>query len=144
MNGRQNTMTITWSNFKNFKATEFACPCGCNKAPDMDMMLIWILQAVRNKYGKPVNIKSGYRCQKYNDSLKGSVKNSDHIKKKAADFYVTGVTDTLEKRKTLMKWIIELPNVKYVYCNGWILYADGTNKTYNAPNMGNSIHISVK
>jgi len=128
----------------NFKPAEFACPDKCSSNPDMSIYLLIMLQTVRNKYKKPVNITSGYRCQKYNDKLEGSVKNSDHMQRKAADFYIPGQTDTLEKRKQVIEAIRYIPGFKYAYCNGYILYANGTSKVYNAPWMGSSIHISVK
>lgn len=135
---------ICWNNFKNFKPSEFKCGCGCTKeVVDMDCTLIFVLQAIRTKYKKSVNIKSGYRCQKYNDSLPGSVKNSDHIKKKAADVQVAGHASTLNARKEVMEFIMTLPNVKYCYCNGYYMHSNGTKKAYTAKNMGNSIHISV-
>ncbi len=90
-----------------------------------------ILQYIRNKYGT-VNITSGYRCQAYNDTLEGSIKNSDHVKKKAADGYVPKAK-TLDKRKEIIKEIRYFPGFKYAYCDGYILYADGTEKKYNAP-----------
>lgn len=131
-------------NFPNFKDSEFKCPCGCGSKTGVDTALLVILQTVRNKYKKPVNITSGIRCQKYNDSLDGSVTNSDHVKGCAADFYIAGVTDTLAKRKEIISYMKDFPNFKYAYCDGYILYANGTSKTYNAKWMGRSIHVSVE
>lgn len=136
--------SICWTRFKNFKPSEFKCGCGCVKeVQDMDCSLLFVLQAVRTKFGKPVNIKSGYRCKKYNASLPGSVINSDHLIKKAADIQVTGYAATLKAREQVMDYIMTLPNVKYCYCNGRYRNSNGTNKTYSAKNMGYSIHISV-
>lgn len=134
-----------WSKFPNFNPSEFRCGCGCVKEVyDMDCALLFVVQAVRTKYGKSVDIKSGWRCQKYNDSLPGSVKNSDHIKKKAADIQVAGHASTLAARKEVMAYIMTLPNVKYCYCNGYYMHRNGTKKNYTAKNMGYSIHVSVK
>lgn len=116
---------------KNFKPSEFKCPCGCTKVGNIDETLGWILQAVRNKYGA-VEITCGNRCQKYNDSLQGSVKNSYHIKKKAVDFYIKGKNDTKKGREEVIAYMKTLPNFKYAYHN------DGT-KAY----MGKAIHIEV-
>lgn len=123
-----------WKKFPNFKPNEFACGCGCQKEVwDMDENLLWILQAVRNKYGL-VKITSGYRCQKYNDSLKGSVKDSYHIKKKAADFYIAGRTETEAGREEIIAFMSKLPGFKYAYHN----------KGGKYPNMGSAVHVEVK
>lgn len=43
-----------------------------------------ILQPIRNEYGKPIIITSGYRCPELNKMVHGA-KNSQHIKYEAAD-----------------------------------------------------------
>jgi len=123
-----------WENFPNFKPSEFKCNCGCSpEVINMDCQLLFILQAVRNKYKTPVHITSGYRCQKYNDSLEGAVKESYHVKRKAADFYINGITNTASKRGEIIAFMKTLPGYRYAYHN------EGKH-----PNMGNSIHIEVK
>ena len=57
--------------------------------------------AMREYLGVPIVIVppdghsggSGYRCQAYNDSLPGSVKNSRHVQGKAVDIITRGVPD---------------------------------------------------
>lgn len=119
----------TWNDFKNFKRDEFKCPCGkCNGFPsEISLKLVSILQDIRNYYNKPLNITSGIRCQSFNDSLKGSVKNSPHIKGLAVDFYVSGV----EKLELLSycKKLKEQGIIKYTYTNN--------------SNMGRAIHINL-
>lgn len=44
----------------------------------------FILQPIRDKYGKPINITSGYRCSKLNKLVKGS-STSQHLFGQAAD-----------------------------------------------------------
>ena len=46
--------------------------------------LIEQLDKIRAKYGKPIFINSGYRCDKLNDAVKG-VKTSNHLLGVAAD-----------------------------------------------------------
>ena len=99
----------------------------------MDYKLLFILQAVRNKFGV-VQITSGYRCQTYNDSLKGSIKNSYHVKKKAADFYISGKTSTMKGREEIVAYLKTLPGYKYAYHN----------KDGSYPNMGSAVHVEVK
>lgn len=120
---------LSWDDFKNFKREEFKCPCGkCNGYPsEPSLKLVEVLQGIRDHFNSPLNITSGVRCQTYNDSLKGSVKNSPHIKGLAADFYIVGV----DKSKVL------------AYCQelkkqGKIAY------TYtNNTNMGRAVHINL-
>lgn len=100
--------------FKNFKYDEFKCHCKgkyCNGFPaSFSYELAKNLQNIRNHFNKAVIITSAVRCQKWNDSLKGSVKNSLHIKGRAVDFYVKGVS-----YKTLYAYVRKLPYFKYAY-----------------------------
>lgn len=43
-----------------------------------------VLQPIRDAWGKPINISSGYRSQKVNEKV-GGAKNSDHLYAAAAD-----------------------------------------------------------
>ena len=43
-----------------------------------------VLDPLREKYGKPVMVNSGYRCPNHNLTV-GGVKNSQHMKGEAAD-----------------------------------------------------------
>lgn len=76
---------------KNFKSTELDCKGNgcCSKTP-IDIELVGYLQVIRNHFGKPVSINSGYRCQKHNKNV-GGVTNSKHCVGKAADIVVKGV-----------------------------------------------------
>jgi len=74
---------------KNFKKSEFACPCcGENK---IEVKLVQCLQKLRDAIGKPIIINSGYRCLQHNKSL-GSQNTSQHVKGKAADIRINGMT----------------------------------------------------
>jgi len=75
----------------NFHENEFRCR-GTNTLPpnSMDPELIRVLQAIRDHYGVPVTINSGYRSQRHNAAV-GGAPNSQHILGKAADFTVRGV-----------------------------------------------------
>lgn len=135
-----------WTNFPNFKPSEFKCGCGCeSEHVEMDINLLFVLQSIRKKFGVPVNITSGHRCLTFNDSLPNSAKGtSDHIDSKAADFYMSGgQTSTLEGRKEVMRYIMQFPCVSYCYCNGAKLDRKGKWYVVNSPKMATSIHISV-
>lgn len=75
---------------RNFKVREFSCNDGSDVVI-IDPLLIWILQNVRDHFGKAVTITSGYRTVAYNSTLKGSAKDSYHLLGMAADFAVSGV-----------------------------------------------------
>ncbi len=58
-----------------------------------------VLQPVRNHFGKPVTINSGFRCLKLNRAV-GSKSTSQHRKGEAADIEIPGVSN-----KRLATWI---------------------------------------
>lgn len=43
-----------------------------------------VLDPLRERYGKPIKVNSGYRCEKLNKAVKGAA-NSQHVKGLAAD-----------------------------------------------------------
>ena len=54
---------IDWSSYQNFSAKEFDCShCGKN---EMQPDFLQKLQTLRNVYGKPMRITSGYRCPEH-------------------------------------------------------------------------------
>lgn len=73
----------------NFKLYEFECNhCGTVKiSPE----LIEMVQKVRNHFGRPVTINSGYRCPTHNKAVGGAA-NSQHLYGTAADIVVSGVS----------------------------------------------------
>lgn len=64
-----------------------------------------ILQPIRDKYGKPIIISSGFRCAKLNKAVGGS-KTSQHVKGEAADIHTT--SDTKASNKALFEVIVEM------------------------------------
>lgn len=129
----------------NFTPEEFRCGCKgkyCTGYPT------WLrvnecknIQAIRKKYGKPLNVTSGLRCVKFNNMLNGSSKTSRHMTGRAVDFYISGVTNTLSGRKKVIKYARKLANHNYSYCDG---YNSNGNTKLSAPNMGTCIHTDVK
>jgi uncharacterized protein YcbK (DUF882 family) len=74
---------------KYFDRSEFKCKCGCG-FDTVDHELIVVLEEIRLRFGKPVTINSGCRCERHNAEEGGS-KGSQHITGKAADIVVAGV-----------------------------------------------------
>lgn len=125
---------------KDFEPEEFKCECGgryCTGYPTyMRQVELKNLQKIRNHFGKPMKVTSGMRCRAYNNSLRGSIPNSKHMSGLATDYYIAGVTDTLDGRKKVIRYAKSLPNHGYSYCNGYNSNGVGL----SAPYMGSCIH----
>ena len=73
----------------SFRVREFGC-----KGSDvvlLDEELVVLLQCIREHFGKPVHITSGYRTAAHNAAVGGS-KSSQHLLGRAADIQVQGVS----------------------------------------------------
>lgn len=68
---------------------------GTVERENLQLLIDNILQPLRDAYGKPIRINSGYRSPELNKALNGS-KTSQHMKGQAAD--ITG-GNTTENRK---------------------------------------------
>lgn len=86
-------------------------------------ILIDQLDKIREKYGKPIYVNSGYRCELLNKAV-GGVKNSQHMLGCAVDI----TTRNVEEDKKLYKLITE--NFEYDQCiweevkgSKWIHYS---------------------
>ena len=118
---------------KHFRKSEFKCHCkgkwcdGYNGVA-VNKDLIEILEKIREETGKPITITSGIRCQKYNDSLRGSAKNSVHRLGGAADIYIPGITTNSAGKQRIIKLAYKY-GAKYAYTNN--------------SNMGTAVHINV-
>ncbi len=67
----------------NFKLSEFRCKCGCG-LDNINKLVVYKLQQVRDIYGKPIVITSGLRCIEWNKK-QGGKENSAHITGLAVD-----------------------------------------------------------
>lgn len=77
----------------NFNSTEMDCHGnGCCSTTLINEKLVEYLQKIREHFGKPITITSGYRCVKHNSSpTVGGATGSRHTKGDAADIVVSGV-----------------------------------------------------
>lgn len=75
---------------KNFTVREFRCKDGSDEVKVADDLIV-LLQKIRDHFGKPVNIISGYRTQSYNNRCNGA-RQSKHMTGEAADIQVRGIT----------------------------------------------------
>ncbi len=120
------TVSLNWDDIKYFKKSEFNCPCGCG-LNNIDLKLVKILDEIREYFGKPMLITCGCRCQKYNDSLVGSIKGSKHVKGKAADIWISGVSKTALLNK----------------CKEYVSNGRATYTYTNESNMKYAVHIDI-
>ena len=75
----------------NFKVKNFAC----KDKSDVVLInphLVELLEKIRVKFGKNINVHSAYRTPSYNRSLSGAAEYSQHMYGNAADITITGVT----------------------------------------------------
>ena len=78
---------IDWGRYPNFKREEFQCQ-HC-KADGIQEPLVAKIQELRNLYGKPMKITSGYRCAKHPIEAKKATPGT-HALGIAADIGVEG------------------------------------------------------
>ena len=74
----------------SFNAREFRCRDGTDTVM-VDEALTVVLQCIREHFGKPVVITSGYRTAAHN-AVVGGAKSSQHLLGRAADIRVPGVS----------------------------------------------------
>lgn len=77
---------------KNFSMEEMSCRCGCSSLGKIDVAFMTKLQKVRDAYGKPMKVNSGYRCEAHNKRV-GGAKYSNHVKGIAADIAMANSMD---------------------------------------------------
>ena len=74
----------------DFKVRELRCRDGSDTVM-VDEALTVVLQCIREHFGKPVTITSGYRTAAHNAAV-GGAKSSQHLLGRAADIRVQGVS----------------------------------------------------
>ena len=98
---------------------------------NMEKLIDRVLDPIRNLYGKPIYVNSGYRCPTLNKVLKGA-NNSQHMEGKAAD--ITG--GSKEENKKI--WDI----VMFLYQEGDIEFDQCLNEKPDKDGNPSWIHIS--
>jgi uncharacterized protein YcbK (DUF882 family) len=95
---------ITWKRSENkklskyFSSSELDCSCGNCEVQYIEEGLLEKLDEVREQYGKPVRVNSGYRCPAHNKAI-GGKENSSHTSGLAAD--IAPELTTLDELDTL-------------------------------------------
>lgn len=70
---------------------------------NLKQLVDYILDPLRERYGKPIKVNSGYRCPALNKAVNGS-KSSQHMKGLAADI----TAGSLKENKILFELVQEL------------------------------------
>ena len=84
---------IGWFDYPNFTEDEMRCRghakglCSCGGRADMKPDFMMTLQRVRNGFGRPMVVNSGYRCPEYDKAIGGA---GVHPQGRAADIKVSG------------------------------------------------------
>lgn len=73
--------------------------------PNIEALVDKVLDPLREAYGKPIVVMSGYRCDKLNRAVGGAV-NSHHKKALAAD--IVGRPATVSENKRIFQLVLEL------------------------------------
>ena len=118
---------------ENFRTGEFGCKCGRCKTALIDDVLAAQLQAIRNHFGKPVNITSGYRCASHNKAVGGDP-NSSHMQGMAADIVVTGV-----KPKAVAQFAESMGIVRVGLYDGFVHIGSGSVKRFWLGHEGTNV-----
>lgn len=100
--------------FNEFFSSEVADAVGIVNYPSPEMeqcvrtniiiLVDQVLDPIRERWGVPVRITSGYRCKALND-LVGGKESSQHLTGRAADFTIDGLTPSEYRR--LAYWCAE-------------------------------------
>lgn len=103
-----------WEQIRYFDREEFRCTCGgrgCDGFPEEpDEQLISNAESARIHFGNVADVSSGVRCSLRNAELPGSAANSLHLRGKAMDFRIRGVS-----ADTLCGYVRTLPGVDEAY-----------------------------
>lgn len=108
------------NNFKiapHFKLKEFECPC-CNRVM-VHPVLVDYLERIREEFGKPVYVNSGYRCVFHNIFVEG-VEISKHRVGEAADISPHNNDDIYDLTRICRKYedvlkVIPKPSRYYIH-----------------------------
>lgn len=97
---------------KELTASTTAAALGINNTPtpeileNLKQLINNVLDPLRNAYGKPIRVNSGYRSPDLNRAVKGS-RTSQHVKGQAAD--ITGGSKVENKKLFELAQALNLP-----------------------------------
>ena len=92
-----------WAGIRHFRPREFDSPDGPGSGMSMSRELVALLDELRKKVGRPININSGYRTRAHNGKV-GGKRTSAHLKGRAVDIAVR----SSRKRMQIIRAALEL------------------------------------
>ena len=87
---------------KYFKLSEFDSPDILGSGKNMNEEFLYMLDAARKIYGKPMHVNSGYRSEEHNKKV-GGVSSSSHLKGLAADISCKNSNERFEMLQAFIK-----------------------------------------
>ena len=87
---------------KYFKLSEFDSPDILGSGKNMNEEFLYMLDAARKIYGKPMHVNSGYRSEAHNKKV-GGVSSSSHLKGLAADISCKNSNERFEMLQAFIK-----------------------------------------
>lgn len=103
-----------WNRIQFFTRGEFRCTCsgrGCSGFPAEPVeALVQNAESARKHFGRIADVSSGVRCKLRNSELPGSAANSLHMRGKAMDFRIRGISS-----RDLLEYVKGLPLVEEAY-----------------------------
>ena len=87
---------------KYFKLSEFDSPDLPGSGAEMNQEFLYMLDAARKIYGKPMRVNSGYRTEAHNKKV-GGVSSSSHLKGLAADISCKSLNDRFNMIQAFLK-----------------------------------------
>jgi zinc D-Ala-D-Ala carboxypeptidase len=87
---------------KYFKLSEFDSPDILGSGKNMNEEFLYMLDAARKIYGKPMHVNSGYRSEEHNKKV-GGVSSSSHLKGLAADISCKKSNERFEMLQAFIK-----------------------------------------
>jgi len=80
---------VDWASVRYFKPFELACRCDCGHE-GIQPGLVYLLDRLREVYGKPLIVTSGYRCPQHNQRVSSTGPSGPHTTGLAVDLGVSG------------------------------------------------------
>lgn len=84
---------MNWSDYPNFKESEFAC--SHTGKCEMTVEAMELFQRIRTRLGRPLTVNSGYRDRSHPDERK-KLKPGSHAQGKAVDFHAPTAKERFE------------------------------------------------
>ncbi|RXE61758.1 D-Ala-D-Ala carboxypeptidase family metallohydrolase [Paramuribaculum intestinale] len=127
---------MKYFSFQEFERSETAYRHGIdNTAPEsarknIAVLVDKVLDPLREAWGKPISVTSGYRCSELNAKVPGASRTSQHMTGEAADISVGNQVDNRRLAQKILD--LKLPFDQIINEHDWqwvhVSYRDGHNR----------------